>query len=149
MDVAQRIEDLQQKDHGVGYRAMLDLQAASRVSAAIYAYMDVFFAMLDSERSYVRTRALALVAANAKWDDAGKIEQNIGAYLQHITDSKPITARQCIKLLPEIVAAKPALRGTVLAALKGADVSFYADSMRPLVEKDIDAATKAVRSLGN
>lgn len=57
-----------------------------------------------------------------------------------MTDSKPITARQCVAVLPEIAAAKPELLPRIRSALKQADLSGYPDSMRPLVLKDIVAA---------
>ena len=55
--------------------------------------MDKFIAMASSGNSYVRTRGLALIAHNAKWDVDDKIDGIIGGYLEHITDEKPICAR--------------------------------------------------------
>lgn len=60
------------------------------------------------------------------------------SYLQHITDEKPITARQCIKLLPTIAKHKPELKKRMADALHVADLSCYKESMRPLVENDIE-----------
>ena len=67
--------------------------------------------------------------------------------MKHITDVKPITARQCIKLLPMIAKDKPELKEDILSALHKADVSFYEDSMRPLVYKDIQKALKEIQKL--
>ena len=102
--------------------------------------MDRLSDMLESDNSYIRTRGLTLFAYNAKWDRANKIDEIIDGYLEHITDVKPITARQCIKLLPMIAKDKPELKEDILSALHRADVSFYEDSMRPLVYKDIQKA---------
>lgn len=55
----------------------------------------------------------------------------------HVTDEKPITARQCIKALAQIGQAKREYIPTILQALRNADLSKYKDSMRPLIEKDI------------
>lgn len=47
----------------------------------------------------------------------------IDGYLEHITDEKPICARQCIKLLPLIAAAKPTLAPKIVSALRDANVA--------------------------
>ncbi len=57
--------------------------------------------------------------------------------MKHIEDVKPITARQCIKLLPMIAKNKPELKDDIISALKKADISIYADSMQSLVYRDI------------
>lgn len=57
--------------------------------------------------------------------------------MKRIEDVKPITARQCIKLLPMIANNKPELKDDIVSALKKADISIYADSMQSLVYRDI------------
>ena len=109
--------------------------------------MDRLSDMLESDNSYIRTRGLTLLAYNARWDRDNKIDEIIDGYLKHITDVKPITARQCIKLLPVIAKDKPELKEDILSALRRADVSFYEDSMRPLVYKDIQKALKEIQKL--
>ena len=108
--------------------------------------MDQLSDMIDSDNSYIRTRALTLIAYNAKWDNDYKIDEMIDRYLRHITDVKPITARQCIKLLPMIAKNKPDLKEDILAALHKADVSRYADSMQSLVYKDIQKALAEIKN---
>ena len=73
------------------------------------------------------------------------IDEIIDKYLKHITDIKPITARQCIKLLPVIAKYKPELREDILSSLYKADTSVYEDSMQPLVYKDIQKALKEIQ----
>ena len=107
--------------------------------------MDRLSDMLDSDNSYIRTRGLTLLAYNAKWDKDYKIDEVIDKYLKHITDAKPITARQCIKLLPIIAKHKPELKNDVLSALHKADISIYEDSMQSLVYKDIQKALKVIQ----
>ena len=75
----------------------------------LYPHMDKFIAMASSDNSYVCMRGLALIARNAKCDVDGKIDGIIDGYREHVTDEKPICARQCIKLLPLLAEAKPAL----------------------------------------
>ena len=92
----------------------------------------------------MRNRALTILAANAQWDDENRFDAVIENYLSHITDEKPITARQCIKALAQIGQAKPQYVPMILAALRSADLSKYKDSMRPLIEKDIQSTTEAL-----
>ena len=90
--------------------------------------------------SLVRNRAISILAANARWDKDGKFDLLLDEFLSHVTDVKPITARQCVAALPEIAEAKPNLIPRIRAALEQADLSGYPDSMQPLVLKDIVAA---------
>ena len=76
-----------------------------------------------------------------------KIDEIIDKYLRHITDVKPITARQCIKLLPIIAKYKPELRNDIISALHKANICIYDDSMQPLVCKDIQKALKEIQGL--
>ncbi len=147
VNVEETFELLFEKKNAVAYSALQDLQRKSEESDCVYAYMDRLRDMLDSDNSYIRTRGLTLIAYNAKWDKDCKIDEVIDKYLKHITDVKPITARQCIKLLPMIAKDKPELRKDICSALQRADISFYDDSMRPLVYKDIQKALKEIQKL--
>jgi len=103
--------------------------------------------MIDSDNSYVRTRGLLLISANAKWDEDNKIDEIIDKYIKHILDDKPITARQCINALPKIAEFKPDLVEVIITALRKADPERYASSMQPLVYKDIRAALEKIGGL--
>lgn len=111
--------------------------AESRESDAWYDCFDEFASLLNHPKSLVRNRALNILAANAGWDDENRFDGILPDYLSHITDEKPITARQCIKALAEVGQAKPQYIPEILSALQSAELSQYKDSMRPLVEKDI------------
>ncbi len=145
MELEEKIDLLTGKDQYAGYEAFTDLLAESRQSDTVYAYMDHFAEMIDSKNSYARTRALLLIAANAKWDASGKINALIDRYLAHIVDEKPITSRQFIQALPELAASKPELKEKILRALETADLSQYKNTMRPLVEKDIAATAEQIK----
>ena len=145
VNVEEAFELLFDKENTVAYRALQDLQRESEETDCVYAYMDRLSDMLENDNSYIRTRGLTLMAYNARWDRDNKIDEIIDRYLKHITDVKPITARQCIKLLPMIAKDKPELRKDICSALQRADISFYDDSMRPLVYKDIQKALKEIQ----
>ena len=107
--------------------------------------VDIKGCQLENKNSFVRTRGLVLIAENAIWDEKGIIDRFFDSYLQHITDEKPITARQCIKLLPTIAKHKPELKKWMADALHVADLSCYKESMRPLVENDIENALAQIQ----
>ena len=102
-----------------------------------YEYFDEFASLLNHPKSLVRNRVLHILAANAQWDDENRFDAIISEYLAHVTDDKPITARQCIKALAQIGVAKPQYIPRILLCLHEADLSKYKDSMRPLIEKDM------------
>ena len=146
VNIAETFESLFNKDNGAAYKALKELQKESEKTDCIYPYMDRLSDMLDNDNSYIRTRGLVLIACNAKWDKDYKIDEVIDKYLEHITDVKPVTARQCIKLLPTIARYKPELRNDILSALRKANIS-YGDTMQQLVYKDIQKALTEIQEL--
>lgn len=138
--ISEQVTLLCAKNAKIGYAALHTLQKASTESNLVSPYLEQFFSMLKSKNAYERIRGLILIAANARWDADNQIDDHIQQYLQHITDAKPIVARQCIPLLPIIAQEKPALKQTILSALQTADLSAYAESMRPLILRDIQEA---------
>ena len=135
------------KNNNIAYNALEELQKESEKTDRVYPYLDRLNDMLDSDNSYIRTRGLTLIAYNAKWDKNNKIDEIIDEYLKHIEDVKPITARQCIKLLPMIAKNKPELKCDIVFALQKADISIYADSMQSLVCKDIQNSLAEIENL--
>lgn len=109
----------------------------SRESEEWYDYFQDFVPLLRHPKSLVRNRALTILASNAQWDTENRFDQLLPEYLSHITDEKPITARVCIQTLPELAQAKPQYIPVILRTLEEAELSKYKDSMRPLIEKDI------------
>ena len=135
------------KNNNIAYNALEELQKESEKTDRVYPYLDRLNDMLDSDNSYIRTRGLTLIAYNAKWDKNNKIDEIIDEYLKHIEDVKPITARQCIKLLPMIAKNKPELKCDIVSALQKADISIYAESMQSLVYKDIQNSLAEIEKL--
>lgn len=147
MNVGDNFTLLFDRNNNTAYKALQTLQKECEESDRGYCYMDQLADMIDSDNSYIRTRGLTLIAYNAKWDKDNKIDEIIDKYLKHIEDVKPITARQCIKLLPLIAKNKPELRDDIVSALQKADVSIYADSMQSLVYKDIQNSLAEIEKL--
>lgn len=142
--VEQLIAQMRGKDNPHAYQCLKLLEEESGRSDAVYLHLDLLIELMDSPNSYQRARGLRLIAANAKWDSEGRVDGVIDRYLTHILDEKPTTARQCIQALPLIAQGKPELAGRIRQALSSADLSGYADSMEPLLRKDIAAALKQI-----
>lgn len=132
------VERMKDKDAKAACNAMHILEDKSTRSKDVYKFMDEFIKMIEDKNSYIRNRGFALISANARWDTANKINDIIDSYLKHVLDEKPITARQCIKSLPIIAKYKPELVTYIKEILRSADISKYADSMRPLIARDIE-----------
>ena len=98
-----------------------------------YEYFNDFASLLNHPKSLVRNRVLYILAANAQWDEENRFDSIISNFLTHITDEKPITARQCIKALAQVGLVKPQYIPRILSCLQDADLSKYKDSMRPLI----------------
>ena len=109
-----------------------------------YEYFDVFSSLLNHPKSLVRNRVLNILASNAQWDDANRFDVILDDYLAHVTDEKPITARQCIKALEQVGKAKPQYIPRIIACFRSADLSKYKESMRPLIKKDMDKTEHAL-----
>lgn len=66
-------------------------------------------------------------------------------FLEHITDPKPITDRQCIQCLPQIVDEKPVTAPAIVAALKQVKLTGYQESMQKLVAQDIQQVLRQIQ----
>lgn len=143
-DIQELVSGLKDKNDKYAYQCLKQLELESLNSDAVYPYFDLFSAMLDDPNSYIRTRGILLIAANAKWDSDYKIDEIIDRLLKHIMDDKPITARQCIKSLPTIAKHKPDLKDDICNALRTANPQIYKSSMQSLVYKDIQDALNAI-----
>ncbi|MDO5560239.1 MAG: SufBD protein [Oscillospiraceae bacterium] len=143
-NIQQLIKQLRCKDNRSACGALKKLQELSRASDSAYCGMDEYADMMNDTNSYVRNRGLILFAENSRWDTDYKTDEYIDRYLEHITDAKPITARQCIQMLAVIAHNKPELREDIKKRLKSADISFYNDSMQPLVYRDIRMTLESI-----
>lgn len=135
------------KDDKYAYALAEKIISESQETDEWYEYFDDFAALLDHPKSLVRNRALGILAANAQWDEENRFDAIISDFLTHITDEKPITARQCIKALAQVGSAKPQYIPAILSSLRSADLSKYKDSMRPLIEQDIAETEKRLTTL--
>lgn len=140
----QMIQALTEKNASCAYECLKQLVSLSNDSDSVSGYLDQFVPMMSDESSYVRTRGIALCAANLQWVSASRRRKALALLLVHIQDPKPVTARQCIQLLPDLVQKNPDTRSTVISALQKADPAVYPESMSSLIRKDISKAMKQI-----
>ena len=139
------IEELTSKDDKHAFAIMDKIVSESMDTDKWYKYFDDFASLLNHPKSLVRNRALHILAANACWDKESRFDSIISDFLTHVTDEKPITARQCIKVLAQVGVAKPQYIQRILSCFQQADLSIYKDSMRSLIEKDMVETERILR----
>lgn len=132
------IENLYNLDNTIAYSCLKELEKISYSSNEVYKYFDKFVEMLDNKNSYIRTRGIVLISSSAKWDIDNKINLIIDKFLEHIEDEKPITARQCIKSLENIIKCKKELIPIIKKRLLKVNYLKYEDSMQSLIFKDVE-----------
>ena len=141
-DIMNIIEELTNKKDTEAHKLLLELEKQSEESDRLYVYFDDFLTLLQSKSSFVRMRGFRLAFAQARWDSEDKLRQNADILLRILDDEKPTAVRQCIMALHNAVQYKPELRSIISAKLDNMDTSKYKDSMRPLIEKDIEGLRK-------
>ena len=133
------IAGLQSKDNSEAYRLLLLLEQRSAESDELYGCFEEFIGLLKSKRSFVQVRGFRLACAQARWDTEDKLARNLDALFAVLLAAKPTAVRQYLPALQTVLRWKPELAGEVVSRLEGIDLSKYADTMRPLIEKDIRA----------
>ncbi len=137
------IEKLQDKNNTAAYRFLLELEAASAESNELYDYFEKFLKLLSQQNSFVRVRGFRLCCAQAQWDSENKLGYYIDELLAILDDDKPTAVRQCLTALHTVILYKPDLCGRIEEKLRTLNLGKYKDSMRPLIEKDIEDLRKA------
>ena len=143
-NIHELVYGLRDKDNDYAYQCLKQLQAESSNSDKVYSYFDYFTEMLDDSNSYIRARGIHMIAANAQWDKECKLYGIIDKFLEHILDEQPITARQCIQLLPMIAEHKPNLKEKIVSALLKAEPKKYKETMQKLIFKDIEKSLELI-----
>lgn len=144
-EIASHVCNLRSKDANAAYASLLALEAESRNGESVAAYHEEFEKLLSGKSAFMRIRGFRLLAVNACWIERGTFDARMPAMLACLHDAKPIVVRQCIAALPELLAARPDLKCVVCDALRTVCAQQYADSMAPLVKKDV---AEALRQMG-
>jgi hypothetical protein len=126
-DIKTLVDALFSRDCNFAYSALNKLIVEVQTSNKAYEFFDLF-----------------IIAENARWDEDNKINKIIEKYLSHILDEKPTTSRTCIKNLSLIIQYKPELKPIIKKALLESDISKYKESMKGLLQNDIDMVLKQI-----
>ena len=136
-EIAWLVDRLSEKDDKLRYGAFLLLNERAQTQPDVYPFWDVFAGKLQSDNSYQRSLGLMLLAANARWDHEGKTAAVLENYLATLRDEKPITVRQCILSLLQIVPSHPELAERIAERLLSLNLLEIRDTMRKLVLLDV------------
>ncbi len=147
MDVAELFAMLSGKETAEAYDALKRLEAISDGSDAVYPYIDDMISMLKSEKYVIRVRGFRLLCMQARWDSKGKIDEAAGEILRALDNEKPTAVRQYLQYLKYVAQHKAQLRETVKNAALAVDVTGFKDTMRPLIEKDIQNLVQYIDEL--
>ena len=146
-EIAFLVDSLARKEDDPRYRALLLLQSRSSATPDVYRYWDVFRSKLRSDNSYQRSIGMLLLAANARWDEAGLCAEALDDMTKLLGDEKPVTIRQCVGALEAVALAVPEVREKICTRLISTDLSVIRETMRKLVQKDIVHALTALKSV--
>lgn len=141
----QLVDWLAEKDDILRYNSFLLLQHRSKYFGDVYPYWDIFCEKLKSGNSYQRSIGLVLISANAKWDRDNKLDDAIDEYLLLLNDEKPVTVRQCIQSLCEIVSYKKHLLAKIADKLMALNVIGIRATMQKLILTDILTVLTMIR----
>jgi hypothetical protein len=144
VEISDKIKLLYDKGTSVSYANLLELEEISECDNTLYSYLNEFIAMLKSEKYVIRVRGFRLLCKQAKWDIDDKINEVITEILFAVNDEKPTAVRQALQYLTYIVLNKRELVGIIKEAVLSIDCSRFKDTMRPLIEKDIQALIKVM-----
>lgn len=97
-----------------GYQALLELEAISDSTGALYPYTQQFADMALSGLYAVRVRGFRLLCRQAKWDVDFKLAEYMDRALAILHDSRPTVVRMALAALLEVLHYKPELRKKLL-----------------------------------
>ena len=139
-------EILYDKATSAAYKRLQELEGISEESDVLYSFFDEFVPMLKHEKYAVRVRAVRLICKQARWDSENKINAAIDDILLSLDDEKPTAVAQTLQFFGHsLLPYKKELGGRIKEALLAMDCSrFNAETMRPLIEKEISKLIKQI-----
>ena len=120
------------------WRNFQEIESSIDKSEMLYEYFDDIKKMLLDEKSHIRMRGFRIICKLSKWDRDNKTNNAIESLLNVLDDEKPTIVRQCLASLNSLLLYKPDLSNKIESKLKNMDLAKYKDSMKPLIQKDID-----------
>ncbi|MGM9875100.1 MAG: hypothetical protein ACI32H_04170 [Bacilli bacterium] len=124
------------------WKKFQEIESSIDESKALYEYFNDIEKMLFDEKSYIKMRGFKIICKLSKWDKDNRINNIIDVLLQVLDDKKPTIVRLCLSSLNNLLLYKIDLSEKIENKLKNMDLSKYKDSMKPLIQKDIDCILK-------
>ena len=134
--IADLVDLLDEKADDVRYQALLLLTARAERFPDVLPHWSRFVVKLTSGNSYQRSIGVMMLAANARWADAGAVSACLPGCFALLSDEKPITARQAIQALGKIARDAPSAAPQIAQALMGMDILAARETMRKLLLLD-------------
>ena len=134
--IADLVDLLDEKADEARYQALLLLTARAERFPDVLPHWPKFIEKLASGNSYQRSIGVMMLAANARWADAGAVRACLPGCFALLSDEKPITARQAIQALGKIARDAPSAAPQIAQALMGMDVLAARETMRKLLLLD-------------
>lgn len=146
-DVHQLVEWLGEKDDDIRYKAYLLSLQRSQTDSDFYPYWETFVEKLNSSNSYQRNIGLRLLAQNVRWDASGQFDGLVDRYLSFCDDEKPITVRQCIQSLCEVVPYNKKVHAKIIDKLIAIDLMQRKETQQKLLLLDILSVFAAIQKV--
>lgn len=136
-DLTALVEWLSRQEDEIRYRSFLLLKFRSQHDRSVYQFWEAFRSRLSSGNSYQRSLGMMLLSENVRWDEEDRMGLLIDEYLRLLGDEKPITVRQCIQSLENILLYKPELSRVISERLIALPLEKIRETMRKLILMDI------------
>jgi len=146
MEISDKIKCLYDKDTKNAYANLKELELICEKEDILYPYLDEFIEMIKSEKYAIRVRGFRLLCKQAKWDRDNRINEVIEDILAAVNDEKPTAVRQALQYLEYVVPYKKELGNKIKEMALAIDCSKFKDTMRPLIEKDIQRLVQFVET---
>lgn len=135
-DISLLVDLLSEKDDKVRYQALQLLQSRVKYANDVYPYWDLFREKLSSDNSYQRSIGIIMISSNVRWDEENKFEEMFEEFFERLQDEKPITVRQFIQSLKDVVPYKTSLNDKMIEKLVNVNLQNIRESMRKLILLD-------------
>lgn len=126
------------------YKNFQEIENSIERTNELYQYFDKIKDMLLDDKSYIKMRGFTIICKLSKWDKENKINDIIDTMLNILDDQKPTIVRMCLKSLNNLLLYKIELSDKIKNKLKTIDCSKFKDTMRPLIERDINNILKDI-----
>lgn len=145
MNIDSLLADLRGPDPSAAYRRLRELEAIATDCDALYPHVRDVAELAGAATNAERIRGFRLLCLQARWDRDDLLGELLPPVLSLVDDQRPTTVRQALRYLRHVIVMKPSLTETVMNAVEAIDTSrFKADTMRPLIERDIADLRNAV-----